>query len=350
MSIEPKIRVGVLGATGYTGVELVRLLLQHPNVTITTLTSERSAGEKYADVFPTFRGQCDLKLEKIHAKEVAKQTTMVFSCLPHQTSMHHVPTLIDYGSKVIDLSADFRLDKLKVFAEWYGEHSAPSLLKEKTYGLPELNREAIKDAFLTANPGCYPTATILGLAPLLKEQLIVTSGIICDAKSGVSGAGRPPKQLNVYGEVNETLRPYGVDKHRHTPEIEQELSKLAAKDLLIRFTPHLIPMDRGILATIYAKPIKKMSTKDLLLVFEKFYGKEPFVRVLGEGQFPNTKHVRGTNYCDIGVHYDARMELIIITSAIDNLCKGAAGQAVQNMNLMSGLTETTGLMGTALVP
>ncbi len=344
------IRVGILGATGYTGIELVRLLLQHPEIELTVLTSERSAGQKYSDVFPAFRNCCDQELVKLHPKEIAKQTTLVFSCLPHQQSMPHVPALLDYGSKVIDLSADFRLDSLSLFKETYGEHSKPELLKEKVYGLPELYRDQIKSAFLVANPGCYPTTIILGIAPLLKANLIAHQGIIADAKSGTSGAGRTPQQNTIFGEVNESLRAYGVEKHRHTSEIEQELSKLAGEELQLRFTPHLIPMDRGLLATIYAKPLKKLTSNDVIEVFQKFYRNEPFVRILPLGEFPGTKQVRGTNYCDIGVYYDERTELITVISALDNLTKGASGQAVQNMNLMHGLDESLGIAGTALVP
>lgn len=344
------IRVGILGATGYTGVELVRLLLQHPEVELTVLTSEKSAGQKYSDVFPSFKNCCDQELVKLNSKSAAKQTTLIFSCLPHQQSMPHVPALLEFGCKVIDLSADFRLDSLSVFKETYGEHSKPELLKEKVYGLPELYREQIKAAFLVANPGCYPTTIILGLAPLLKANLIAHQGIIADAKSGASGAGRTPQQTTTFGEVNETLQAYGVEKHRHTSEIEQELSKLAGEALHLRFTPHLVPMDRGLLATIYAKPLKKLTSNDIVDVFQKFYQDEPFVRVLPLGQFPNTKHVRGTNYCDLGVHYDERTELITVISALDNLNKGASGQAIQNMNLMHSFDETLGIAGTALVP
>ncbi len=350
MSSNNKIRVGVLGATGYTGLELVRLLLQHPAVELSTLTSERSAGQKLSDVFPAFRGRCDQTLQVLNHKEIARQTTFVFSCLPHQNSMNHIAGLLELGSKVVDLSADFRLDKAKLFEEWYGPHASPELLEEKVYGLPELYREKIRNSFMTANPGCYPTATILGLAPLLKANLISAQGIICDAKSGVSGAGRTPKQETIFGEVSESLRPYGVAKHRHTPEIEQELSKLANENVVIRFTPHLIPMDRGLLATIYVRPLKKMTSDDLTKTFQEFYAKEPFVRVLPNGELPNTKQVRGTNFCDIAALYDERTELITVLSALDNLNKGAAGQAIQNMNLMSGLEETTGLLGTAMIP
>jgi N-acetyl-gamma-glutamyl-phosphate reductase len=344
------LRVGILGATGYTGIELVRLLLQHPKVEISLITSERFAGLKFSDVFPAFRNLCDMKLTELHAKDAARKTTFIFSCLPHQNSMLHVPTLLEYGSKVVDLSADFRIDSAKTFEEWYGPHKAPKLLKDRVYGLPELYREQIKPSFLVANPGCYPTATILGLAPLLKNRLISTKGIICDAKSGTSGAGRTPKQETVFCEVNESMGAYGIDRHRHTPEIEQELSKLADDDLTIRFVPHLIPMDRGLLATIYASPLRKMASEDLLKVYRKFYETEPFVRVLPPGRLPSTKHVRGTNFCDISVHYDDRSGLITVISAIDNLNKGAAGQAIQNMNLMNGFDEDLGLSQTALVP
>jgi N-acetyl-gamma-glutamyl-phosphate reductase len=350
MANEQGIRVGVLGATGYTGLELVRLLLQHPEVAITTLTSERSAGQVYSQVFPAFRDRCDLKLSKLQSKEVARQTTFVFSCLPHEQSMPHIPALLELGSKVVDLSADFRLDSLKTFKEWYGEHAAPQLLQEKVYGLPEIYRKQIAESFLVANPGCYPTATILGLLPLLKENLIATDSIIIDAKSGVSGAGRNPKQETVFSEVDESLKAYSVERHRHTPEIEQELSKLAGADIQVRFTPHLIPMDRGLQCTIYAKPLKRKTTADLIELYQKVYAREPFVRILPADQLPNTKQVRGTNFCDITLRYDERTELITVFSVLDNLNKGAAGQAIQNMNLMCGLDETAGLLGTALIP
>lgn len=350
MNNRQAIRVGVLGATGYTGLELVRLLLQHPEAEITTLTSERSAGQMYSDIFPTFRRRCDLKLIKLQSKEVARQTTIVFSCLPHEQSMPHIPSLLELGSKVVDLSADFRLDSLKTFREWYGEHSAPQLLQEKVYGLPEIYRQQIGASFLVANPGCYPTATILGLLPLLKEKLIATDSIIVDAKSGVTGAGRNPKQELVFSEVDEALKAYSVERHRHTPEIEQELSKLAGSDIKIRFTPHLIPMDRGLQATIYAKPLKQKRTDELIELYRRVYAQEPFVRILPADQLPNTKHVRGSNFCDITVRYDERTEWITVFSALDNLNKGAAGQAIQNMNLMCGLDETAGLLGTALIP
>lgn len=343
-------RVGILGATGYTGVEIVRLLLNHPKVEISCLTSDRSAGQRFSDIFPAFQRRCDLVLTKLHSKEIARQTTFIFSCLPHQNSMLHVPTLLEYGCKVVDLSADFRLDSAQTFQEWYGPHTAPDYLQNKVYGLPEIYRHQIKENFLVANPGCYPTATILGLAPLLEEKLIAPEGIICDAKSGTSGSGRKPQQTTVFSEVNESLKAYGVEKHRHTPEIEQELSKLAGKDIKIRFIPHLIPIDRGLFATIYARPLKKLTTTELLRIYRMFYKVEPFIRILDEGQLPNTKHVRGTNYCDISVFHDERAPMITILVAIDNLNKGAAGQAVQNMNIMNGFEETMGLLETALIP
>lgn len=342
--------VGILGATGYTGAELIRLLITHPEVELTVLTSERFAGQKISEVFPALRGRCDLPLTKIQTKEIGRQTTLVFCCLPHQTAMLHVPAILEKGSKVIDLSADFRLDSATVYRQWYAAHTAPELLKTKVYGLTEWYREAIKEAFLVANPGCYPTAVLLGIAPLIKKQLIVLQPIICDAKSGVSGAGRTPVQETLFSELNEGVAPYKIDGHRHTPEIEQELSKLAGESLMIRFTPHLIPMDRGIVATTYVKPLKRISSEELYALYARYYEREPFVRVLPFDQLPNTKNVRGTNYCDLAVRYDPRTELITVISAIDNLTKGASGQAIQNMNVMSGLDETTGLLGTALVP
>ncbi len=344
------LQVGILGATGYTGVELIRLLLAHPEVRLTMVTSERYAGQKLADVFPTFRDRCDLTLQKISTKEVARQTTIVFSCLPHENSMAHVPELLELGTKVIDLSADFRFDSAKLYEKWYTPHTAPALLQSKAYGLPELYREEIRKTFLVGNPGCYPTAFLLSIAPLVAKQLIALQPILCDAKSGTSGAGRSPQQENVFSEINEGVVPYKIEGHRHVPEMEQELSKLAGEPLRIRFTPHLIPMDRGILATTYARPLKKIASDQLQKIFADHYAKEPFVRVLPPGQLPQTKQVRGTNFCDLAIHYDERTEWVTVLAAIDNLTKGASGQAIQNMNLMNGLDETMGLLNTALVP
>ncbi|MFO1463203.1 MAG: N-acetyl-gamma-glutamyl-phosphate reductase [bacterium] len=344
------LKVAIVGATGYTGTELARLLLRHPKAQITALTSERSAGEAFSKVFPAFQGRFDLTLEALNPDAVAKRAELVFLCLPHHESMQAAAAFRQLGKKVIDLSADFRLREASTYEQWYGPHIAKDLLQEAVYGLPELHREAIRGADLIANPGCYPTSCILGLAPLLKEKLIALDSIHCDSKSGVSGAGRGAKTEILFCEVNESFKAYGVGKHRHTPEIEQELSGLAGEQVVITFTPHLVPMDRGILSTLYAKASGKLDSASLQALYEKCYAKEPFVRVRPLGVFPATHEVRMTNYCDLGVHFDERTGRVIIVSAIDNLTKGAAGQAIQNMNLRMGWDETTGLEATAPIP
>jgi N-acetyl-gamma-glutamyl-phosphate reductase len=337
------IQVGILGATGLTGEELVRLLLKHPEVELKTLTSERQAGIKFSDFLAAYQGQCDLVLEKANPKKIGKECDVVFCCLPHQESMVHVATLLEEDCKVIDLSADFRLDSESVYEQWYTTHTNAALLKTKVYGLPELYRNAIREAQLVANPGCYPTATILSLAPLLKAGLIKASPLICDAKSGVSGAGRTKLDQMKTMNPNEFYKPYAVDGHRHTPEMEQELSKAAGQTLQLRFTPHLIPVERGIIATCYTQPRKQCSSEELIACLEAAYKEEPFVRVKNLGELPNTDEVNKTNFCDLMAFHDADQDLIITIATIDNLCKGASGQAVQNMNLMMGLDETTGL-------
>jgi N-acetyl-gamma-glutamyl-phosphate reductase len=345
------VRVAVVGASGYTGVELLRLLLNHPGVTVTCVTSEQSAGKPVSEVFPSLRGRCDLVLENVEPVRVADRADFVFTALPHKAAMEVVPTFLHLGRRVVDLSADYRLHDAAEYARWYEPHLNPELLDEAVYGLPELRREQIASARLVANPGCYPTSIILGLAPLLRDGLIDAAGLIADAKSGVSGAGRGAKVDSLFCEVNEGFRAYGVGGvHRHIPEIEQELSLLAGKGVTMAFTPHLVPMDRGILATIYAVPLSALTATDLAGHCRQFYAAEPFVRVLPEGSFPSTLHVRGGNFCDIGVTIDPRSGRVIVVSAIDNLVKGAAGQAVQNMNLMLGLDERTGLTALPLFP
>ncbi len=344
------INVGIIGATGYTGVELTRLLLQHPEVKIQVMTSEKSTGSKFSEIFPAFLNLCDLTLESFKPTEVAKKIQVAFLCLPHQSAMDAAFHLRDHGVKVIDLSADFRLKSPKEYEEWYAKHKYPKLLKEAVYGLPELYREQIKSAKLLANPGCYPTGAALALIPLIQEKAITFDSIIVDSKSGVSGAGRTASQDLLFSEVNEGFKAYKVGKHRHTPEIEQTLSAVAGEEIRLSFTPHLVPMDRGIFTTAYAKPYRKWKTADLIKLYKKFYKSEPFVRIKDEGKFPNTKEVRGTNYCDIGVVFDDRTDRIIVLSAIDNLTKGASGQALQNFNLMMGFEETLGLKLIASIP
>jgi len=338
------LKVAIVGASGYTGVELLRILHSHPEVAVTCVTSEQSAGRPVSDVFPTLRGRIDIPLENLEPAGIAGKVDIVFTALPHKAAMVVVPTFLKMGKQVVDLSADYRLRDPEVYGRWYDKHLNPELLPDAVYGLPELRRAAIREASLVANPGCYPTSVILGLAPLLKGKVVDPESIVVDAKSGVSGAGRAARVDSLYCEVNEGFRAYGVGgTHRHIPEIEQELSILAGVELAVSFTPHLVPMDRGILSTIYANPLRKVSASDLLALYGAFYDGEPFVRVLPEGIFPSTGHVRGSNFCDIGVAVDERTGRVIVVSAIDNLVKGAAGQAVQNMNLMCGLPETLGL-------
>lgn len=337
------IDIGVIGATGYTGIELVRLLLNHPEANLKVLSSEKSAGAKFSAVFPAFSGLCDIELEPFYPIEVAKKIQVAFLCLPHKSSQEAASKLRERGVKVIDLSADFRLKSAKEYEQWYEKHQFPELLAEAVYGLPELYRDKIKGAKLVANPGCYPTGAALALAPLLKEKMIALDSIIIDSKSGVSGAGRSANLDNLFSEVNDGFKAYKVGNHRHTPEIEQTLSDLAGQKIYVSFTPHLVPMDRGILTTAYAKPFRKLKTADVLKVFKNFYKNEKFVRIKAEGFFPNTKDVRATNFCDIGAIYDERVDRIVVLSAIDNLTKGASGQALQNFNLMSGFDENLGL-------
>ena len=345
------LKAAIVGASGYTGVELLRILHAHPELAVTCVTSEQSAGKPVSEVFPSLRGRMDLTLENLEPVRVAEKCDVVFTALPHKAAMEVVPTFLKLGKNVVDLSADYRLRDPEVYGRWYEPHLNPELLREAVYGLPEIRRDAIAQASLVANPGCYPTSVILGLAPLLRNRVVDPSSIIVDAKSGVSGAGRSAKVDALFCEVNEGFKAYGVGGvHRHIPEIEQELSLLAGGELSIAFTPHLVPMDRGILSTIYAKPTGRVSAADLITLYEAFYDGEPFVRVLPQGSFPSTAYVRGSNFCDLGISVERRSGMIIVVAAIDNLVKGASGQAVQNMNLLCGLPETLGLDTLACFP
>lgn len=345
------LNVAVVGASGYTGVELLRLLHCHPEVAVTCITSEQSAGKPVADVFPTLRNRYAQVLENLEPVRVAEKADLIFTALPHKAAMEVVPTFLKLGKRVVDLSADYRFNDAAVYEKWYEPHLNPENLKEAVYGLPEMRREKVVDARLVGNPGCYPTSVILGLMPLLKKGLIDTTTIIADSKSGVSGAGRGAKVENLYCEVNDGFKAYGVGGvHRHIPEIEQELSLLAGGPVTITFTPHLVPMDRGILSTIYARLTGTVPAVELVKLYAEFYGGEPFVRILPAGHVPSTSHVRGSNFCDIGLVVDSRTGRVVIVSAIDNLVKGAAGQAVQNMNIMYGFPEVMGLEGLPLFP
>ena len=344
-------RVAIAGASGYTGVELLRFLGQHPGAQVVTLTAETHAHQPISQVFPSLRGFVDLTCVPLDPVSLAADVEFAFLALPHKASMTVGAELVRRGVRVLDLSADFRLKDATAYPAWYGfEHTAPALLGEAVYGLPELHREAIASAKLVAVPGCYPTSAILGLSPLLVRGLVDPETIVIDSISGVSGAGRKPELPTHYSEVNESLKAYGVAKHRHTPEIEQELSRVAGCRVTVTFTPHLAPLTRGILTTITARLARGQTTADLLEAYREFYRDRPFVRVLDEGRLPETKHVLHSNLCDIGLVGDPRTGRVIVVSAIDNLAKGASGQAVQCFNLMAGLDERAGLWFPGLYP
>jgi N-acetyl-gamma-glutamyl-phosphate reductase len=346
-----KLKIAIVGSSGYTGGELYRILLYHPGAVVTVVTSEKSAGKPITDIFPHLLGLTDLICEPLDPASIAKKADLAFLALPHVTAQEAAFQLRKLGVKVVDLSADYRLADPALYETWYEHcHQYPDLLKSAVYGLPELHRERIRKASLIANPGCYPTGAILGLAPVVAKTMIDISTILVDSKSGISGAGRSPALAYHYPEANEGFMAYKVGTHRHTPEIEQELSLLAGASVVLSFTPHLVPMTRGLLSTIYAKFAGPADTGTLHAVFQEFYRNEPFVRLLPLGQFPNVRNVRGSNFCDIGVHADGRTGRAVIVTAIDNLVKGASGQAVQNMNLMMGYEETMGLKFAGLFP
>lgn len=338
------IKVGIIGATGYAGGELVRILTGHKEAEIKWYGSRSYIGKKYADVYRNMFQIVDAECMDDNMEELASQVDVIFTATPQGLCASLVNEEILSKVKIIDLSADFRLKDVKVYEEWYKiEHKAPQFLEEAVYGLCEINREDVKKARLVANPGCYTTCSILTAYPLAKEGMIDMSTLIIDAKSGTSGAGRGAKLPNLFCEVNENMKAYGVANHRHTPEIEEQLGYAAGEKVVLNFTPHLVPMNRGILATEYAKLTKEVSWEDVKAVYDRYYGNEKFVRVLGQDEYPETKWVEGSNYVDIGFKIDPRTNRIIMMGAIDNLVKGAAGQAVQNMNLMFGLEESEGL-------
>ncbi|MGN1116961.1 MAG: N-acetyl-gamma-glutamyl-phosphate reductase [Candidatus Ornithomonoglobus sp.] len=337
------IKTAVLGATGYAGIELVRILSAHPEAELKILGSQSFDGQSISEVYGNFAHVLDLNCEKLDLDRVS-ECDEAFTALPHGASKDVIPSLIERGLKVIDLSGDFRYDDVKVYEEWYKqEHSAPELLKESVYGLPELHREEIKKARLIGNPGCYTTCSILGAYPLLRSGIGKAENIIVDAKSGVTGAGRGLGLAYHFCECTENTKAYKVAAHRHTSEIEQELSKAVGEEVIISFTPHLIPQKRGILSTIYVNLNKKCTTEELTELYKDFYKDEYFVRVKDAGKLPETKHVAGSNFVDIGIVVDQRVNRAVIVSALDNIFKGAAGQAVQNMNLLFGLDEKTGI-------
>ncbi|MED5448844.1 MAG: N-acetyl-gamma-glutamyl-phosphate reductase [Planctomycetota bacterium] len=339
------IRAAILGSTGYTALELIKILLVHPQVEVTVLTTRQDGAPHVSEVHPSLHGRLDVRCQSLGVAEISERADVVFGCLPHGASMATIPELLGAGLRVIDLSADYRLDDAETYQQWYGlEHTDSQRLAETPYGLPELPGHRVDEtAALVANPGCYTSTSILGLAPLLGNGLIEPTGIIIDAKSGVSGAGRSPKLGTLYPECNESLSAYGVGNHRHTPEIAGVLSRSSGQDVQVVFTPHLVPMDRGILCTIYCRPIAECSSDAVLQAMRSFYDGCPFVRIVDH--LPRTRDVAGTNYCDITVRESGGH--LLVFSALDNLIKGAAGVAVQNFNLMYGLAETTGLLPAA---
>lgn len=337
------LKVAIVGATGYTGRELAGILTRHPYARPFLLTSESYAGQRLDEVYPQLRSLVELPLEKPDMERIAS-CDFIFAALPHGLSVDTVPELLKTGKKVVDLSGDFRLKDALQYPQWYGyEHRFPAYLAESVYGLPEYNREAIRNAELVANPGCYPTSVLLALKPLLAEGAVETGDIIIDAKSGVSGAGRSPKLPFHFPECTENFKAYKVTGHQHTPEIEQSLAAVAGKPVTLLFTPHLVPMVRGILATIYLRAKVGVEESSIREIYEKHYGAEPFIRLLPAHELPETRYVSGTNFCDIAFRLDRRTGRLIVLSAIDNLLKGASGQAVQNMNIMMGWPEEAGL-------
>lgn len=336
------LKVGVVGATGYTGEEIVRILSAHGKVRVTYLSAVIDKEEPISDIFPSLRGRIDLVCRRPNTNEAIKEVDLVFLALPHRVSMEIAPAFLKAGKKVIDLSADYRLHH-DVYKVWYGtEHKDKASLPIAIYGLPEIFRNAIKGANLIANPGCYPTSIILAIAPMLKPMAIDTKSITADSKSGVTGAGRKADIALSFGEVNENLKCYKPNEHQHKPEINKILSEIAGHDIDVIFAPHLIPMNRGILSTIYLKLKKKMDTKSAVAVYRNFYGASPFVRVYDEGKFPQIRDVVMSNYCDIGIKITGASAIVV--SCIDNLRKGSGGQAVQNMNIMCGFSETEALV------
>jgi N-acetyl-gamma-glutamyl-phosphate reductase len=336
-------RVAVVGATGYAGAELVRILCNHPDIRLTMLTSRQYAGVAFEKVFPSMTGAVDLVCEAMDADKICDSADVVFTALPHKIPMALVPELISRGKKVIDLSADFRFKDAAVYEAHYQPHTAKDLLDKAVYGLCEIYFDKIKEADLVGAPGCYPTGVLLPLLPAIKGNFIDTETIVADSKSGVSGAGRSLSLTTHFCEVHESFKAYKVAEHRHNPEMEEILSIEAGRPIKITFVPHLVPMSRGILTTLYANPVKGVTREAVEKYLNSFYAGRPFIRILGGNRLPDTRYVRGTNFCEIGVRLDEHSGRLILISAIDNLVKGAAGQAVQSMNIMLGLEETAGL-------
>ena len=338
------IRVSIIGATGYTGFELIRILSLHPNVSISSIISRQNKNINIQELYPSLNVINKLTFEKLDIDKIASNSNIVFTALPHQASMKIAAQFIDKEIKVIDLSADFRFQDIRIYENWYCEHSHKQLNQKAVYGLPEIYRENIKNSSLVANPGCYPTSIILGLYPILKEKLNLSETIIADSKSGVTGAGRNPSLKTLFTEVNDNFSAYSVGKHRHEPEIEEQCSLLYNNKIDITFTPHLLPINRGILSTIYVDILdKNIALKDIYALYNKCYKDEVFVKVLPDGFMPSTAMVKASNYCFIGLSFIEEKNRLIIVSVIDNIMKGASGQAVQNMNILFNLPESTGL-------
>lgn len=348
-----RFKAGLVGVTGYTGMELARLLAGHGQIELVRATSRSHAGKTLGDLYPNLAGTClaALEITQPDPDDLAQACDIVFLAVPHGTAMDMAAQLLARQVRVVDLSADFRLRDPEIYAQWYGlTHREPELIQDAVFGLPELYAEHIKDARLVANPGCYPTSAILGLYPALKAGLVHTDGIVIDSKSGATGAGRGANVGSLFCEVSDTFRAYNLGKHRHTPEIEQELSVIAGEDLFVSFNTHLLPINRGILSTSYTTLKKPLQIEEVIEVYSQAYSSAPWIRVLERGILPETRWVRGTMFCDIGLVVDARTNRLIVVSAIDNLCRGASGQALANANLMLGLDVATGLNLAPLVP
>ena len=344
-----EIKIGILGATGYTGAELLRLLASHGGVEISWLTSEKFSGKRISQVFPHLSGFLDIECKSVRKLGELQNVDLVFSCLPHVTSMYFVKKMLDTGARVIDFSSDFRFSDQKIYEKWFkSKHKYANYLKNAVYGLPEINKETIINTQLVANPGCYATSVILGTAPMVKEGLLAPDSIVADIKSGLSGAGRAPNLSHHFSEANEGISIDSVSGHNQKPEMEQELSKLGNSNFHLTFIPHQASFDRGILATIYSRLNKRETVNRVREIYAKFYGKSHFVRILDPGNLPSTKNVRYSNMCDIGIGFQDDIFVSIV--AIDNLGKGASGQAIQNMNLMFDFPETQGLTSTAIYP
>jgi N-acetyl-gamma-glutamyl-phosphate reductase len=345
------LKVAICGGSGYTGSELIRLLISHPRVEIAAITSEKSAGKPVYSLFPHLRNILSFSFESLNKEKLLKKADLFFLALPHGASQDTVAFFVRHGKRVIDLSADYRLKDPKTYQAWYGcEHVYPHILKKAVYGLPELYRRKIKKATVVANPGCYPTSAALALVPALKAGIIEMDSIVIDSKSGTSGAGRKADTDYNFCEINESFRAYGVGTHRHTPEIEQILSDMVNQQVTVNFTPHLLPINRGILTTVYCKLNRQVSLEEVINLYKKTYKKEFFIRIYDDGTLPDVRNVRGTNFCDIGLKVVERTNTLVVVSAIDNLVKGASGQAVQNMNIMMGFDETEALKDISPLP